>query len=89
MTQCPHCGQQAISELRKLLIGPAVPARCRACGKKVGVPYSAMLAVIPFAAAILAAQVVDSRELIIALWVLGFVAMAVIHLLCVPLVSKE
>ena len=49
---CPHCGKPGISAMRKICLGPAVTATCKTCGKKVGVPYMSMLAVVPFLAAI-------------------------------------
>jgi hypothetical protein len=39
---CPHCGQRTISAWRRLSLGPARPAVCSACGKGVGVPWSAL-----------------------------------------------
>ena len=45
--QCPHCGELGISVLRKCFLGPAVPAKCRFCGKKVGVPYWSIATIIP------------------------------------------
>ena len=35
MHSCPHCNQPGISSLRKLVLGTAVPAKCRVCQKKV------------------------------------------------------
>lgn len=44
---CPHCGEPGISALRKCCLGPAFPAKCRECGKKVGVPYWSILTILP------------------------------------------
>lgn len=44
---CPHCGKPGISFLRRSFLGPAVPATCRACGHKIGVPWSSLLLIIP------------------------------------------
>lgn len=82
---CPHCGSPATSILRKMYLGPAVPATCKACGKKVGVPWAAMLAFIPFFAAILASAYTEQFAFKAALWVGGFIAMSIIHLRWVPL----
>lgn len=82
---CPHCGRPGISILRKMCLGPAVPATCKACGKKVGVPYAAMLAVIPFVAAILASAFVEPLAFKAALWVGGIIVMSIIHMRWVPL----
>lgn len=35
--RCPHCGQAALSPVRKLLLGPSAVTACRACGGRVGV----------------------------------------------------
>src|SRR2546421_9782670 len=45
---CPHCGKRGISFPRRLFLGPAVPASCRACGQKVRVPSSSGWTVLPF-----------------------------------------
>jgi transcription elongation factor Elf1 len=82
---CPHCGKQGISTLRKMFLGPAVPATCKACGKKVGVPYTAMLATIPFLTAILASAFVETVALKAALWIVGAIVMSIIHKRWVPL----
>jgi len=37
--RCPHCGDDGISGLRKMFLGPANPATCSECGKKVGISY--------------------------------------------------
>ena len=85
MLTCPHCGKPGISAMRKMYLGPAVPATCKTCGKKVGVPYIAMFAVIPFAAAIVGSEFVEPFALKAALWVGGFVVMAFCHMRWVPL----
>ena len=82
---CPHCGKPGISAMRKMCLGPAVPATCKACGKKVGVPYTAMLAIVPFLAAIFGSVLVEPFALKAALWIGGIVVMAVIHMRWVPL----
>lgn len=43
--QCPHCGENGIWLLRKLVLGPAIPAKCTKCGKLVTVKYWHVLAV--------------------------------------------
>ncbi len=82
---CPHCGKQGISTLRKMFLGPAVPATCKACGKKVGVPYSAMLAAIPFLTAILTSAFVEPVAIKVAFWIVGFMVMSIIYVRWVPL----
>lgn len=36
---CPYCGGVGISAIRKLFLGPGIPARCRKCGNKFSVSY--------------------------------------------------
>jgi hypothetical protein len=83
--KCPHCGEPGISFLRKTCLGPAWPATCTLCGKKVGVPYIGMLAVIPLIAGVLGSDLVEPLALKAGLWVGGAVAMATVHMLWVPL----
>jgi len=77
---CPHCGKQGISFLRKLFLGPAVSTKCKVCGNKVGVPYLAVLAIIPFLGSIVAAQFTETFMLKVVLWIAGFVVMSIIHM---------
>jgi hypothetical protein len=44
---CPHCAKPGISLLRRNFLGPAFPATCRTCGRKIGVPWSSMLLYVP------------------------------------------
>ena len=84
--ECPHCGKHGISLLRKMWLGPALPATCTACGKKVGVPYIAvLLAFLPFLVAIGGASFTQSFPLKTAVWIGGFMVMAAIDILWVPL----
>ena len=82
---CPHCGKPGLSILRKMCLGPAVPAKCKVCGKKVGVPYTTMLAIIPFIAAILASALVEPFAFKAGLLIGGFGAMTFIHMRWIPL----
>jgi prepilin signal peptidase PulO-like enzyme (type II secretory pathway) len=89
MYRCPHCSQPGISAMRKMSLGPAVPATCRSCGKRVGVPYTAMLAGIPFLAAIAVAASLNTWPLRIVVVVTGFLIMSAVHMLWVPLERRE
>lgn len=50
---CPHCEKPGISSVRASFLGPAFPATCRSCGKKVGVPYWSIVTIIPMLVALL------------------------------------
>lgn len=89
MYTCPHCKQPGISRLRKLSLGPALPATCKACGRKVGVPYSSMLALVPFIIAILFAQYVGAIVLQAVIIIVGFIVMCAIYLKLVPLEPRQ
>lgn len=83
---CPHCEKPGISVLRKLFLGPALPATCKACGKKVGVPYTAsLMANTPFLAAFVASFFVESFVFKAALWVAGIIVVTIIEIRWVPL----
>lgn len=84
MYNCPHCGKPGISIARKLFLGPALPATCKICGKKVGVPYSAMSAAVPFLVAIVASGFVESFAIKASLWTAGFLVYAIIHIIWAP-----
>jgi len=88
MYKCPHCNKPGISVWRKLWIGSAIPATCKQCGKKVGVPYATTFAMIPFIFAIVLTGSVGPAMLRIATWVVGFLIMGVIQLKWVPLVPR-
>jgi uncharacterized paraquat-inducible protein A len=72
MHECPHCNQRGISTLRKLSLGPAVPATCQACGRKVGVPWGRSLAAAsPALVALLVGMFSGSIAALIVLAVVG------------------
>jgi hypothetical protein len=48
---CPHCQKVTISLWRRLCLGPAWPATCSACGKRVGVPWWSLWLVLLFSLA--------------------------------------
>jgi hypothetical protein len=52
MCRCPHCGEEGITALRKLNLGPALPTTCEHCGKKVGVPWWSIITILPAIAGI-------------------------------------
>ena len=56
---CPHCNRPGISTLRRAFLGPALPAKCRNCGRRVGVPFARSFVVImpPVFAALIAYEV--------------------------------
>ena len=55
MGTCPYCQQPAISFWRKCILGPETAVPCSSCGKKVGVPWAAVLAAVPIALGIVGA----------------------------------
>lgn len=85
LLDCPHCGNPGVSFLRKMYMGPAISAACRSCGKRVGVPYTAMLAIIPLLVVGPVALAVESHALGAVLLIAGFTAMSYIHMCWIPL----
>jgi hypothetical protein len=89
MLACPHCGGPGISTSRKLWLGPAIPAKCRTCGKKIGVPWSrSLLAFLPFGIALLATANIQAWSLRILILAAGSYTMFLINLRYVPLVPR-
>ena len=87
--ECPHCGKPGITTMRKIFLGPAVPATCKACGRKIGVPYTAMLPFILFIGAILLlSPLLEPFWLKVALWAGGFIAVSVAQVRWVPLQKR-
>ena len=78
--RCPRCGKAAMDGAIKLMRGPAKTFPCKACGRNVGVSWSAMLAVVPIAAALFGTIQVDLLAARIALIVAGMGLACVIHL---------
>ena len=85
MYKCPHCGEPGISKVRKMFLGPAVPATCKACGKKVGVPYTSMITVLPLGIAFIAASFIEPLAVKALLVIAGFLVSSVSHMLWSPL----
>ena len=91
MLQCPHCDGPGISTIRKLYLGPAIPATCRTCGRKIGVPYvRSFLAVLPlviptFALVALPGLPMPIRVLCV---VIGVAGVFYVSLKYVPLVKR-
>lgn len=86
MHECPHCNEPGISTLRKLSLGPAVPATCQACGQKVGVPWgSAMAASSPAIGAWVVGILAGSIAILIGLALVGAIVSGVLYHHWVPL----
>jgi hypothetical protein len=82
---CPWCEKPAISVLRKMWLGPALSTKCRNCGRPIGVPYTSMLALIPFIG--LGGLGVDTPDIVpkVAMISAGFALMCALHIYWVPL----
>lgn len=86
---CPHCGKPAITPLRKMLMGPGFPAKCRMCGEKVGVPYSAArMGSIMSALTLVALLLVWSFASLVVILAAGFALTSYIQVRRVPLVPR-
>lgn len=85
MLTCPHCGDPGIPLWRKLSLGPAFPTTCRACGSRVGVPPSSMLALIPALTCVVASAFIPSLPLRMVLWWVGAALTAIVWMIWVPL----
>ena len=89
MLNCPKCTQPTISPWRKMALGPAGWTTCKACGTKVSVPWSGLLAIAPVAvAAVLSATVFTSIGAIAGSLLVGYLAYCWLHWTYVPLITK-
>ena len=86
--KCPHCEKPGISMMRKLALGPAFPATCVSCKRRVGVPWWSLLSGVPFVGALVVFAIADNAQLGVAALVLGGAAMLVIHGRYVPLEKR-
>ncbi len=90
MIECPHCREKAMTKFRKSFLGPAQSASCKRCGKLVSVPFTAMLAVIPFLLSIIVASLFASSSWVVAASLIGgFASMTYIHVFIFPLVPRD
>jgi hypothetical protein len=71
-----------------MCLGPAIPATCTACGRKIGVSYWSMWTVAPFLIAIMLATFVHGLPEKILIWAAGFLVMSFCHLKFIPLVKR-
>ena len=88
MCVCPHCNKSGISVLRRAFMGPLLPATCRECGGKVGVPMGkSMLAFVPFFVAVFGPQFAPTPALSYLVWGVGAAITLVLHIKFVPLIK--
>ena len=86
---CPHCNQPGITALRRAFLGPAIPATCKSCGRKVGVPFGkSYLVALPFGLSILVAMFLPSTLEAVVAVLLGTGATFALDYLYVPLVRR-
>jgi hypothetical protein len=86
--RCPRCNQVTVSLLSKLCMGPAEPIRCIQCGQRIGVRWTAMLALVPLAISIMLVAFVNelsARGLIV---MVGVVTMGFVHAKLVSIVPR-
>jgi hypothetical protein len=86
--RCPYCGSVAMPWWRKCILGPESSVACASCGKKVSVPWAAVLAATPIALGIVAAVRLDAP------WSIagalgGVLAYVALQRWVVPLVGRE
>jgi hypothetical protein len=86
--ECPHCHQLAMSGWNKMFLGPGIVVTCQACGRNVGVSWSAMWVIILLVAAAYFAAQVNSLLIAGALWVVGSALMLWLNYRYVPLIAK-
>lgn len=89
MYACPHCNQPGLSVLRRAWLGPALPATCASCGRKIGVPWTkSLIALLPFLLGVAAAAVASSVALSALSVLAGTAAMFALFFRFVPLEKR-
>ncbi len=89
MRTCPYCGQEALSVVRKSVLGPARSTPCKSCGKRISVHPRSLWAVMPFLAGIAVAIYLEASPLGIAALVAGAIGMFALHEYAIPLVGRD
>ncbi len=77
-----------MSNWRKMTVGPARSVACGNCGGSVSVSWSAMLGLVPFLLAIVAGPYTGAFAISAALFVVGALAMVLVHLYWVSIVPR-
>lgn len=89
--RCPHCGQPALSPVRKLVLGPSASIACRACGRPVGVAFGKAWAalspglLVAASGALIARASIRHLPTVLALDALLLLAMGAAYIWWVPL----
>ena len=85
---CPYCARPSMTLLRKCFLGPEEAVPCVSCGKRVGVPWSAVTAAAPVALGILAAIKLDAPWNVVGA-IAGVGAYVAIQMWLVPVLGHE
>jgi DNA-directed RNA polymerase subunit RPC12/RpoP len=85
---CPYCGHLAMPLWRKCTLGPETALACSNCGKKVSVPWVAVIAATPIALGIVAAVRFEAPWSIVGP-IAGVIAYISLQRWVVPLVGRE
>jgi len=90
MLTCPHCGEQAISPLNKLLLGPTGSVRCKNCRKRIGVSWWASARLTIPAVIFISIQrfFISSISVMVACSVLIVVLVLFLYVKWIPLVRR-
>ena len=90
MYVCPHCEKPGVSVLRKMLLSPGMPAKCKSCGKLIGITYGSWIkAAMPGACVMIGALFLESKILMYGFSLVGFALMIWFHLLFAQLKKEK
>lgn len=88
--KCPCCGEDSISLLRRLSLGPAFPARCKSCNRKIGVSYKGtLLSMAPYFAALFAIFYIESYIIKSVIMLVSIIISTIINLKFVSLIVVD
>jgi hypothetical protein len=85
----PHCNEESVSFIRKLIISPIVSHKCSSCDKPITVPFKSIFLTLPSLLIILFGSNFFSVNIVIILFILSLVLTSYFHNKYVPLEKSK
>lgn len=89
MHKCPNCGEETISNLSKLMLGPGRTIQCKSCNSRVSVSWWSSVIFIIFLIGIYSMKSILDIQLTMVLGTLLMVLYLLIHLFFIPLEVRK
>lgn len=89
MQKCPICGENTISDMSKLSLGPARSITCSKCGSKISISWWALVAMLIFMIPLLNYMNSNESTISLIIFLVSIIAYLFVHLKLVPLVVRH